>query len=195
MTLAQPASEIEFLLNTALQPRLADDKLELERLGRVQAHIGIDRYRLRAQQPVSHFTISYQGRVAHGLSGTTQTYAGGREDSAGLISGDVRPLVRMNVQVIVEQDGRREQGNAGGGAREGLGYFLQQERGIGYAREAVRQALVNLDAVAAPAGLLPVVLEQNVEAMEVFRFQKWRRDRGGEHASCGDRRRRRRETT
>ena len=79
-------------------------------------------------------------------------------DNGGHISGDVRPLVRMNVQVIVEQDGRREQGSAGGGAREGLGYFLKDERGIGYAREAVRQALVNLDSVAAPAGLLPVVL-------------------------------------
>jgi hypothetical protein len=88
VTLAQPASEIEFLLNAALLPRLADDKLELERLGQVQAHIGIDRYRLRAEQPFSHFTISYQGRVQHGLSGTAQTYAGGREDSAGLISSD-----------------------------------------------------------------------------------------------------------
>jgi len=79
-------------------------------------------------------------------------------DNNGQISGDVRPLVRMNVQVIVEQDGRREQGSAGGGAREDLGFFLHDERGNGYAREAVRQAVVNLDAVAAPAGMLPVVL-------------------------------------
>jgi TldD protein len=79
-------------------------------------------------------------------------------DSGGAIHGDVRPLVRMNVQVIVEQDGRREQGSAGGGAREGLGYFLTDGRGIDYAREAVRLALVNLEAVAAPAGMLPVVL-------------------------------------
>lgn len=79
-------------------------------------------------------------------------------DSTGRISGDVRPLVRMNVQVIVEQDGRREQGSSGGGAREGLKFFLHDDRDLGYAREAVRQALVNLDAVDAPAGLLPVVL-------------------------------------
>ena len=79
-------------------------------------------------------------------------------DHAGEISGDVRPLVRMNVQVIVEQDGRREQGSAGGGAREALDFFLVDDRATGYAREAVRQALVNLDAVAAPAGMLPVVL-------------------------------------
>jgi TldD protein len=79
-------------------------------------------------------------------------------DNSGQISGDVRPLVRMNVQVIVEQDGRREQGSAGGGARKGLEFFIDDDRGIGFAKEAVRQALVNLDAVAAPAGMLPVVL-------------------------------------
>ena len=79
-------------------------------------------------------------------------------DHAGEISGDVRPLVRMNVQVIVEQDGRREQGSSGGGARQALDFFLADDRAMDYAREAVRQALVNLDAVAAPAGTLPVVL-------------------------------------
>ena len=73
-------------------------------------------------------------------------------DNAGQISGDVRPLVRMNVQVIVEQGGKREQGSSGGGARQALDFFLQDDRAMGYAREAVRQALVNLDAVAAPAG-------------------------------------------
>ncbi len=79
-------------------------------------------------------------------------------DNSGQISGDVRPLVRMNVQVIVEHNGRREQGSSGGGARQALDFFLQEDRALGYAREAVRQALVNLDAVAAPAGMLPVVL-------------------------------------
>ncbi len=79
-------------------------------------------------------------------------------DNHGLITGDVRPLVRMNVQVIAEQGGRREQGSSGGGARQTLDFFLEDERGLGYAREAVRQALVNLEAVPAPAGLLPVVL-------------------------------------
>ena len=79
-------------------------------------------------------------------------------DNTGRISGDVRPLIRMNVQVIVEQDGRREQGHAGGGARQPLDYFLEDDRGMGYAREAVRLALVNLGAQPAPAGMLPVVL-------------------------------------
>jgi TldD protein len=79
-------------------------------------------------------------------------------DHTGQLSGDVRPLVRMNVQVIVEEDGRREQGSAGGGARDDLRYFQHEDKAVGFAREAVRQALVNLEAVPAPAGLLPVVL-------------------------------------
>ena len=64
----------------------------------------------------------------------------------GQLAGDVRPLVRLNVSVIVEQNGRREQGSSGGGARRALDFFLEEERAQGYAREAVRQALVNLEA-------------------------------------------------
>ncbi len=79
-------------------------------------------------------------------------------DHGGQVHGDVRPLVRMNVQAIVENNGKREQGSSGGGARQALDFFLQEDRAMGYAREAVRQALVNLEAVAAPAGMLPVVL-------------------------------------
>jgi len=78
--------------------------------------------------------------------------------SDGTLAGDVRPLVRMNCSVIVEADGRREQGSAGGGARAPLEFLLEQDRALGLAREAVRQALVNLDAVAAPAGTMTVVL-------------------------------------
>ncbi|CDH46626.1 metalloprotease TldD [Candidatus Contendibacter odensensis] len=78
--------------------------------------------------------------------------------SNGTLAGDVRPLVRLNVSVIVEHDGRREQGSSGGGGRVGYGYFLDQDRALGYAREAVRQALVNLEATAAPAGTMTVVL-------------------------------------
>ena len=76
----------------------------------------------------------------------------------GTLAADVRPLVRMNVSVIVEKDGRREQGYQGIGGRYGLDELLTMERGEALAREAVRQALVNLEAVAAPAGSMPVVL-------------------------------------
>ena len=76
----------------------------------------------------------------------------------GTLAADVRPLVRFNVNVVVEQNGRRERGNNGGGGRTDYRYFLREDRAMSYAREAVRQALVNLEAVAAPAGTLPVVL-------------------------------------
>jgi len=76
----------------------------------------------------------------------------------GALAADVRPLVRINVSVIAEDGGRREQGASGGGARQGLDWFLDGERGLGYAREAVRLALTNLEAADAPAGTMTVVL-------------------------------------
>jgi TldD protein len=76
----------------------------------------------------------------------------------GTLAADVRPLVRLNVNVIAEQDGRREQGSDGGGGRFGYGALLEGEVWRGMADEAVRQALVNLEAVAAPAGTMTVVL-------------------------------------
>ena len=76
----------------------------------------------------------------------------------GSLAGDIRPLVRMNVTVIVEENGRREQGSMGGGARMNYGYFTAQDKALEFGKEAVRQALVNLEAVAAPAGNMTVVL-------------------------------------
>jgi len=78
--------------------------------------------------------------------------------SDGTLAADVRPLVRINVQVIAEQNGRRESGSAGGGGRYGFKELLANGRAHGFAREAVRVALVNLDSVDAPAGNMPVVL-------------------------------------
>ncbi|MFZ1417202.1 MAG: metalloprotease TldD [Burkholderiaceae bacterium] len=75
----------------------------------------------------------------------------------GTLAADVRPLVRINCAVIVEANGRREQGSMGGGARQDFSYFTDEVLSQ-YAREAVRQALVNLEAKPAPAGVLPVVL-------------------------------------
>jgi TldD protein len=76
----------------------------------------------------------------------------------GRMCADVRPLMRMNVNVIVEQDGRREQGSMGGGARRDLGFLLEEQRAFSYAQEAVRQALLKLEASEAPAGTMAVVL-------------------------------------
>ncbi len=78
--------------------------------------------------------------------------------SDGTFSADVRPLIRLNVSVIVEDNGRREQGYAGGGGRRAYEYFLEGDRCLEYGREAVRQALVNLEAQPAPAGEMTVVL-------------------------------------
>jgi len=76
----------------------------------------------------------------------------------GCLSADIRPLVRLNVSVIAEHNGRREQGGSGGGARDLLPFLLDGDRCLEFAREAVHQALVNLDAVPAPAGTMTVVL-------------------------------------
>lgn len=78
--------------------------------------------------------------------------------SDGTFNADVRPLVRLNVSVIVEQNGRRESGSSGGGGRCTYEFFTQENRAFDYAKEAVRQALVNLSAIDAPAGAMTVVL-------------------------------------
>ncbi len=94
-------------------------------------------------------------QVMANLSGEYEVVLVARGD--GLMSADIRPLVRLSLQVIVEGKGRREQGAAGGGGRFGYDYFSDEmlER---YAKEAVHQAVVNLDARPAPAGNMTVVL-------------------------------------
>jgi TldD protein len=77
--------------------------------------------------------------------------------SDGLVAADVRPLVRVSVQVIAEQDGRRETGSSGGGGRVDYAYFTDEVLAQ-YAKEAVSQALTNLEARPAPAGTMTVVL-------------------------------------
>ncbi|HTE15548.1 MAG TPA: metallopeptidase TldD-related protein, partial [Burkholderiales bacterium] len=94
-------------------------------------------------------------QVMASLAGEYEVVMVARSDGAQ--AADVRPLVRVSLQVIVEQNGRREQGSAGGGGRTDYAYFtdaILQD----YARKAVDQALVNLDAKPAPAGTMTVVL-------------------------------------
>ena len=95
-------------------------------------------------------------QVIGSLSGGVDTGLVARSD--GELASDVRPLVRFIVQGSVEDQGRREQGYAGAGGRYSYEELLSGERPREVAREALRQALVNLDAVDAPAGTLPVVL-------------------------------------
>ncbi|TWI10606.1 metalloprotease TldD [Aerolutibacter ruishenii] len=115
---------------------------------KVEALRRIDRM-LRAADPrVQQVVVS--------LSGGVDTVLVARSD--GVLAADVRPLVRLNVQVIVEQDGRREMGYTGGGGRYTYAELLGGGKPEAWAREALRQALVNLEAVDAPAGVMPVVL-------------------------------------
>ncbi|MCK0752077.1 metalloprotease TldD [Chromohalobacter japonicus] len=78
--------------------------------------------------------------------------------SDGTLAADIRPLVRFNVSVIAVRDGRRERGSAGGGGRYSMARLRDENVAERFAKEAVRQAMVNLDAVDAPAGQMPVVL-------------------------------------
>ena len=101
-----------------------------------------------AQQVVSSMSAVYEEVLVAASDGTFAT--------------DIRPLIRLNCSVLLEKNGRRERGSAGGGARLDYGYFKElvegQPRWVEYAKEAVRMAKVNLEAIEAPAGAMPVVL-------------------------------------
>lgn len=76
----------------------------------------------------------------------------------GLIAADIRPMVQMSISVVAERSGRREQGFANSSERTDYRHFIQEQTTIELAEEAVRQALVNLESIPAPAGTMPVVL-------------------------------------
>ncbi|MEI6894454.1 MAG: metalloprotease TldD [Colwellia sp.] len=101
-------------------------------------------------------------QVIASLSGVYETVLISASD--GTYATDIRPLVRLNCSVLVEDNGKRERASSGGGARTDYSYFFAVEAGdnkaryLAYAEEAVRQALVNLVAIEAPAGTFPVVL-------------------------------------
>ncbi len=78
--------------------------------------------------------------------------------SKGLVVGDIQPLARLNVTCIAEENGNRQVGSYGGGGRFEFEFFTRKENYERYTREAVRQALLNLQAEAAPAGTMDVVL-------------------------------------
>ena len=125
----------------------------LERTAKVELLKRIDRATRALDPRIQQVTVSLAGVWDQVLIAA----------SDGSLGADIRPLVRFNVSVIVEQNGRRERGSHGGGGRTDYRFFLEQlneheDRAMSYAREALRQALVNLEAIAAPAGTLPVVL-------------------------------------
>ncbi len=121
----------------------------LDERARIELLQAVDAEARRQDPRVSQVIVSLAGEIDRVLVAA----------SDGTLASDVRPLVRLNVSVIADDGkGRRESASSGGGGRFGYAWFLDEDRALGYAREAVRQALVNLDAVAAPAGTMTVVL-------------------------------------
>jgi TldD protein len=125
-----------------------DPMIVLEASQKVDLLRQIDTYARSLDQRVREVVVS--------LAATHETILVAATD--GTLAADVRPLVRLNVSVIAEQEGRREQGSDGGGGRFTYTELTRREMWHGVADEAVRQALVNLEADPAPAGTMTVVL-------------------------------------
>ncbi len=112
----------------------------------------LDAY-IRTKEPlIQEVTVSLSGVYEQVLIAATD----------GTYAADIRPLVRLSISVLAVKGDRRERGSSGGGGRYGYDAFISELNGrkaaIAYADEAIRQALVNLEADAAPAGAMPVVL-------------------------------------
>lgn len=141
----QQKTESRALLYSAVDPLMSldsDAKVRLLQLLDAEA---------RAQDPrvvqvIASLSASYETVLVAATDGT--------------LAADIRPLMRVNVNVIVEENGRRETANAGGGGRFDYRSFLREDnaQALFYAREAVRQAVVALSAEPAPVGMMPVVL-------------------------------------
>ncbi|MEI8594649.1 metalloprotease TldD [Photobacterium sp. Hal280] len=124
----------------------------LERQEKIALLQQVDAY-IRAKEPlVKEVSVSINGVYEQVLVAAID----------GTYAADIRPLVRFSVSVLIEKNGKRESGSAGGGGRFGYQYFMTENDGksvaLQYADEALRQALVNIDADPAPAGTMPVVL-------------------------------------
>lgn len=111
---------------------------------------------LKTADRVARATDPCITQVSASLSGVYEVVMVRASD--GTLAADIRPLVRFNVSVIAVRDGRRERGSAGGGGRYSMARLRDENVAERFAKEAVRQARVNLEAVDAPAGQMPVVL-------------------------------------
>ncbi|HEX9718882.1 MAG TPA: metalloprotease TldD [Ramlibacter sp.] len=114
--------------------------------------------KVRLLERAEKLARSKDPRVAQVMAGLASEYdviMVARAD--GTLAADIRPLVRLSITVIAEQNGRREVGSGGGGGRFGLAYF-DDERIESYVNDAVNAALTNLDSRPAPAGEMTVVL-------------------------------------
>ncbi len=135
----QPQHQLYRPVNPALTASMPERKALLEKLDRLARSIDP-----RVKQVFANVSASFKSVHLVRMDGT--------------LLSDHRPLVRLNVSVVVEQNGKRETGSAGGGGRFDLAHLLTGNEAERLTREAVRLALLNLDAIAAPAGPMPVVL-------------------------------------
>ncbi|EIU6827055.1 metalloprotease TldD [Vibrio parahaemolyticus] len=123
-----------------------------EKQQKTELLMSLDAY-IRTKEPlIKEVSISISGVHEQMLVAATD----------GTFAGDTRPLVRLSISVLAQKGDRRERGSAGGGGRFGYDFFLSETDGVKqafhFADEAIRMALVNLEAEAAPAGMMPVVL-------------------------------------
>lgn len=131
----------------------ADNPLDsLDKQQKIELLKQLDAY-IRTKEPlVQEVSVSLSGVYEQVLVAATD----------GTYAADIRPLVRLSISVLVQKGDRRERGSSGGGGRYSYQRFLDEVDGrkqaFAYADEALRQALVNLEADAAPAGAMPVVL-------------------------------------
>lgn len=140
----------------AIERYTSINPLNLPEQAKIDLLRAIDEYARRQDPRVVEVIASVTGSYDEILVAATD----------GTFATDVRPLVRLNCTILVEQNGRRERGSAGGGARVEYNYFTETVDVNGAAKprwqvfvdEAVRQALINLEARPAPAGTMPVVL-------------------------------------
>lgn len=140
IVLSNASSKALYTHKNPVDGRSADDKVELLKK--------LDVYTRGLDERIEQVIISLAGGIDHILVAATDN----------TLASDIRPLVRINVTVLMNQKGRREQGSAGGGGRHSYDVFFDTDRAYEFARDAVRQAATNLEAVATPAGSMPVVL-------------------------------------
>ena len=140
IALAGQPSKALYAPDNPVDGRAAEEKVELLKQ--------LDAYTRALDTRIEQVIISLSGGIDQVLIAATDN----------TLAADIRPLVRLNVTVLMGQDGRREQGSAGAGGRHSYDVFFDGERPYELAREAVRQASTNLESIATPAGSMPVVL-------------------------------------
>ncbi len=140
ITLASKPVPALYTSDNPVDGRRAEDKVELLKK--------LDAYTRSLDERIEQVIISLSGGIDHILVAATDN----------TLASDIRPLVRLNVTVLMHQAERREQGSAGGGGRHSYDVFFDTDRAYELAREAVRQATINLESIATPAGTMPVVL-------------------------------------